>query len=112
MVDHWISSIVIIERGKPVGIVTDGILFRLIAKGRNPLKLLAKDVMARPVETIREDVSLEEADEAFRKTKVKRLVIVNDAGQVKGIVSKKDIDRFAAYSLAEKLLHHRHEVLD
>lgn len=112
MVDHWISSIVIVEAGKPVGIVTDGIIFRLIAKGRNPLNLLAKDVMAHPVVTVHEDIDLEDAEDAFRKSKVSRLVIVNDKGQVKGIVSKKDVDRFAAYSLAEKLLQRRHEVLD
>ncbi|MFX1318634.1 MAG: CBS domain-containing protein [Promethearchaeota archaeon] len=112
MVDHWITSVVIVEAGKPVGIVTDGIIFRLIAKGHNPLKLMAKDVMAHPVETIHEDVDLEDAEDAFRKSKVSRLVIVNDKGQVKGIVSKKDVDRFAAYSLAEKLLQHRHEVMD
>jgi CBS domain-containing protein len=112
MVDHWISSIVIIERGKPVGIVTDGIIFRLIAKNRNPLNLSAKDVMAHPVRTIHEDAGLEEAEAAFLKSKVSRLVVVDDKGQVKGIISKKDIDRFGAYSLAEKLLHHRHDVLD
>ncbi|MDO8055913.1 MAG: CBS domain-containing protein [Candidatus Hermodarchaeota archaeon] len=112
MVDHWISSIVIEERGKPVGIVTDGIIFRLIAKKQNPLLLSAKDVMAHPVHTIPEDASLEDAEAAFHKSKVSRLVVVDDKGQVTGIVSHKDIDRFGAYSLAEKLLHHRHEALD
>ena len=112
MVDHWISSIVIVERGKPVGIVTDGIIFRLIAKKRNPLNLSAKDVMAHPVHTIHEDAGLEDAEDAFLKSKVSRLVVVDDKGQVKGIISKKDVDRFGAYSLAEKLLHHRHDVLD
>ncbi|MFX1576164.1 MAG: cyclic nucleotide-binding/CBS domain-containing protein [Promethearchaeota archaeon] len=112
MVDNWISSIVIVERGKPVGIVTDGIIFRLIAKNRNPLTLSAKDVMAHPVQTIPEDAGLEEAEKALLKSKVSRLVIVDEKGQVKGIVSKKDVNRFEAYSFAEKLLHHRHEVLD
>lgn len=112
MVDHWISSVVIVERGKPVGIVTDGIIFRLIAKKRNPLTLLAKDVMAHPVRTIHEDARLEEAEDAFRESKVSRLVIVDDKGQLIGIVSRKDINRFEAYSLAEKLVLHRHEALD
>ena len=29
MVDHWISSVLVIERDKPIGIITDGIIFRL-----------------------------------------------------------------------------------
>ncbi len=112
MLDHWISSVVIVEGGKPVGIVTDGIIFRLIAQGRNPLNLLAKDVMVRPVQTIYLTTNLEDAEKAFQKSKVSRLVIVDDEGRMRGIISHKDIDRFAAYSYAERLIHHRHEVLD
>lgn len=112
MVDHWISSVVIVEERKPVGIVTDGIIFRLIAKERNPLKLAAKDVMAHPVHTIHGNISLEEAEDIFIKSKVSRLIIVDEKGQLKGIISKKDVDRFGAYSLAEKLCKSRHDILD
>lgn len=112
MVDHWISSVVIVDKGKPVGIVTDGIIFRLIAQGRNPLKLTAKKVMAQPVQTIHMDTRLEDAEATFQQSKVKRLVLVDDNGQLKGIVNQKDIDRFAAYSFADRLIHHRHEILD
>ena len=112
MVDHWISSVVIVDKGKPVGIVTDGILFRLIAQGRNPLELTAKKVMAQPIHTIHMDTRLEDAEAAFQQSKVKRLVLVDDKGQLKGIVSQKDIDRFAAYAFADRLIHHRHEILD
>jgi CBS domain-containing protein len=112
MVDHWISSVVIVEKGKPVGIVTDGIIFRLIARNQNPLKLLAKDVMARPVHTIHENTKFDDVEKAFQKSKVSRLVIIDDEGHLKGIISHKDFDRFAAYSYAEGLLHHRHEAID
>lgn len=112
MVDHWISSVVIVDNGKPVGIVTDGIIFRLIAKKRNPLKLVARDVMAHPVRTIHGDISLEDAECIFIESKVSRLIIVDAKGQLKGIISKKDVDRFGAYSLAEKLCKSRHDVLD
>ncbi len=109
MVDHWISSILIVEKGEPVGIITDGIIFRLIAQGKNPLALLAKNVMVSPVHTIHMDTTLYDAEREFVKSKVSRLAIVDDEGKLVGIVSKKDIDRFAAYSLAERILHHRNE---
>lgn len=112
MVDHWISSVVIVDKGKPVGIITDGIIFRLIAQERNPLTLTAKKVMAAPVQTIHMDTRLEDAEATFQQSKVKRLVLVDDKGQLKGIVSQKDIDRFAAYSFANRLVQHRHEILD
>jgi CBS domain-containing protein len=108
MVDHWISSVIVVERDKPVGIVTDGIIFRLIAKGRNPLNLVASDVMVSPVHTIPMNTTLEEAVKAFKKTKVNRLAIVNEGGKLVGIITKKDVDRYEVYSVAERLVQRRH----
>lgn len=112
MVDHWISSILVIEKGKPVGIVTDGIIFRLIAQKRNPLNIIAKEVMVSPVHTIHANTTLRETEAQFLKTKVNRLAIVDDEGKLVGIVSKKDVNRYAAYSLAERMLKLRHEIRD
>jgi len=112
MVDHWISSILVIEKGKPVGIVTDGIIFRLIAQKRNPLNIIAKEVMVSPVLTIHANTTLRETEAQFLKTKVNRLAIVDDEGKLVGIVSKKDVNRYAAYSLAERMLKLRHEIRD
>jgi CBS domain-containing protein len=103
MVDHWISSVVVVDKKKPIGIVTDGVIFRVIADGRNPLMLQAKDVMVKPVLTVHPNITISDAEEWFLKTKVSRLVFVDNEGKLIGIVSKKDIDRFAAYSLAERL---------
>jgi CBS domain-containing protein len=107
MVDHWISSVVVVEKGKPIGIVTDGIIFRLIAGEHNPLALRAKDVMVKPVLTVHQNITLIDAEEWFLKSRVSRLVFVDDEGKLIGIVSKKDINRFAAYSLAERLCSHK-----
>jgi CBS domain-containing protein len=103
MVDHWISSVVVVEKSKPVGIVTDGIIFRVIAKGQNPLVLQAKDVMMKPLFTVAPTITIAEAEDWLLKSKVSRLVFVDDEGRLLGIVSKKDINRFAAYSLAERI---------
>jgi len=112
MVDSWVSTVLIEENGKPVGIVTDGIIFRLIAKGRNPLDFSAKDVMVSPVHTIHMNTPLSQVEDEFLKSKVSRLAVIDDEGKLVGIVSQKDVDRFAAYSYAERLVHHRHEILD
>lgn len=107
MVDHWISSVVVVEKNKPVGIITDGIIFRLIANEHNPTTVRAKDVMSKPVLSISPNATLAEAEEAFAKTKVKRLVFVDAEGKLTGIVSKKDINRFSAYSWAAFLRKHK-----
>ena len=80
----------------------------MIAKGRNPLEFVAADIMASPVHTIQMNKTLEEAQRAFKKTKVKRLAIVDEKGKLVGIVTKKDVDRYEVHSVAERIIHKRH----
>ena len=110
MLDHWINSVFVIENDKPIGLVTDGIIFRLIAKERNLLGLLAKDVMVSPVYTIHENTNISDTKNDFLKTKVKKLALVNDEGKLTGILSKRDVDRFAKYSFAQQIIQRRHEI--
>lgn len=112
MLDYWVSTILVEDEGKPVGIVTDGIIFRLIARGQKTLGLQAKQVMVSPVHTVHMNTTIAQTEDEFLKSKVSRLAVVDDEGKLVGIVSKKDVDRFAAYSYAERILHRRHEVLD
>ncbi len=109
MLDHWIGSVIVVGSEKPIGIVTDGTIFKLIAKKRNPLVLTARDVMVSPVFTIHEDRSILDTENEFLKTKVKRLVLVNDTGKLVGIISKKDVDQYTRFSLARRIMHQRRD---
>ncbi|MFX0064636.1 MAG: CBS domain-containing protein [Candidatus Hermodarchaeota archaeon] len=107
MMENWIGSIIVVEEDKPIGIITDGIIFELIAKERNPLVLLVKDVMITPVFTIHEDTDIYDSEDQFLKTKVKRLAVVNDEGELVGVLSKKEVDRYTRYSLAQRILNQK-----
>ncbi|MFX1253026.1 MAG: CBS domain-containing protein [Promethearchaeota archaeon] len=107
MKDNWIGSVIVVEQDKPIGIVTDGIIFSLIAKERNPLVLLAQDVMVAPVFTIHEDADICDSEDQFLKTKVKRLAVVNDEGQLVGVLSKKEVECYTRYSLAQRILNQK-----
>ena len=73
MLDNWVGSVVILENEKPIGIVTDGIIFKLIAEGKNPTILLARDIMVQPVYTVHENNNaLDISDDDFLKSKVNR----------------------------------------
>jgi CBS-domain-containing membrane protein len=56
----------------------------------------AKEVMTAPAETIGERASLREASERMVKKGLKRLPVVDEAGELIGIVSRTDILRAAA----------------
>lgn len=108
MVDNWVGSLVVLENEKPVGIVTDGIIFKLIAEGKNPTILLARDVMVKPVHTVHENKNaLDISDDEFLKSKVNRLVVVNDEGKLVGVISRKTVDRLTKYSVAKRIIEDR-----
>src|SRR4030095_10384133 len=64
MAEHDCGQIPIVGPGdsrKPVGVVTDrDIACRVVAEGRNPLDLAAKDCMSSPVVTVTADAALED----------------------------------------------------
>ncbi|MFX0092985.1 MAG: CBS domain-containing protein [Candidatus Hodarchaeota archaeon] len=106
MKENWISSVIVVEQDRPVGIITDGIIFDLIANKRNPLTLLVKDIMVT-VFTIHKATNINDSEDQFLKTKVKRLAVVDDDGHLVGVLSKKVIDRYTHYSLAQRILHQK-----
>jgi IMP dehydrogenase len=91
-----VSGIPIVDGGKLVGILT-----------RRDLKFLEDDsvkiesVMTRTnLVTGPADTTLEEAQEILKKHKVEKLLLVDEKGQLAGLITMRDIDRFQQYPLA------------
>lgn len=91
------GEIPVVERDdlkKPVGVVTDrDIVCRAIAKGRNPTTLNAGDVMSSPAVTGRAGEPLDSIRRMMEMHQIRRIPIVDDGGQICGIVSLADIAR-------------------
>lgn len=82
--------------GKPVGVVTDrDIAVRIVAEGRDAATSRASDAMSSPVATVRRDDSLDDACKLMAKQQIRRVVVVDDAGNVCGILAQADIARNA-----------------
>jgi CBS domain-containing protein len=81
-----------LESRQPLGIVTDrDIACRAIAAGKNALELKASDCMSRPCVSVSLDVSLDGCCEAMEKHKVRRLLVVDEAGRCVGVIAQADI---------------------
>ena len=94
-----ISSIVVISDGKPHGIFTDRDLRnKVVAQGRTPTELTVADIMHSPLTVIGEDDVLYEALYRMSRQKIHRLVVVDDAGLLTGIITDTDILRLQAHS--------------
>lgn len=72
-----IGSIIVIQRAKPVGIITDRDIIRNIAMSQlDPVNLKAKDLMSTPLITIEENTTIEEAAQIMARKKIKRLPVL------------------------------------
>ncbi|MEM2144278.1 MAG: CBS domain-containing protein [Candidatus Jordarchaeaceae archaeon] len=99
MVDNWISSVFVKDDSdKVVGIITDGIIFRLVAKEKDPRLYKAGDVMVKDIITVGTDASIDELRSLFDKTKVKRVGVVDSSGKIIGVISKRWVNRFKRYT--------------
>ncbi len=89
-----IGSIVVVDKkGHPLGIVTDmDLVKRVTSKNLLPSKILAKDVMAKPLVTIDSELDVTDAARKMTQLKIRRLAVV-EKGKLTGIIAGKDIVR-------------------
>jgi CBS domain-containing protein len=88
-----IGSVVVLDGGKVVGILTEGDIIRdVLAAGKDYKKTEVGHVMKHPVRTIEPGKDLEEAIRVMRDLEIERLPVVV-GGKLKGIITEKMITR-------------------
>lgn len=103
MLEHEVGTLVVTDvDGLPEGILTDrDIVVRCVVEDLHPDKTEVARVMTSDVYTIHEDASLEAGLEEMADKEVRRLVVIDDAGRVTGIVSLDDFIEEIAESTAD-----------
>jgi CBS domain-containing protein len=88
-----ISSVIVAQEERPVGIVTHkDIVSKVVLPRIPPDALKAREVMSTPVVKIKEDASIEEAASLMAKKRIKKLVAVSgDGDKLVGIITSMDI---------------------
>lgn len=77
---------------RPVGVITDrDIVVRAVAEGRNPLNLTVGDCMSPSCVTIAADAPLSECCRLMESYQVRRVLVVDDHGELIGLVAQADI---------------------
>jgi len=88
-----------------VGVVTDrDIVCRAVAHHKNPLDLRVDSVMSSPAVTVSETSDAEEVQRVMEKHQIRRVPVVNDNGELSGIVSQADIARHRSSREAGELV--------
>ncbi len=91
---HDIGSIVVVEGKAAIGIITErDIVHKVLAAGKDPLKMKVDEVMSRPLRVVKPTASLEEAAKAMKGNRIKRLPVINEQKELIGILSEGDLAR-------------------
>ncbi len=93
MKEKNIGSVIVVEDGKLIGIVTEeDLIRRVLAEGRDPVRTKAVDVMTRPVVYVSPDTELKEAALLMARLGIGHLPVV-EGNRVVGIIAEYDIVR-------------------
>lgn len=82
----------IVEDGKVLGLVTDrDIVLRVVAEGRSFDSPVSETMTDGEVLSVKEDDVLADATAKMANNQVRRLVVLNDSGNLSGILSLGDV---------------------
>ena len=95
--EHGISGVPVTKRGKLVGILTN----RDLRFERN-LEQRVEEVMTKDLITAREGVTIEEAKDLLHRHRIEKLLVVNEAFELRGLVTIKDIEKIQQHPNAAK----------
>jgi len=95
MNENEIGCLIVMRRGRAVGIITErDLLKRVIAKSKNPKKTQVREIMTKPLIAGQPDMDLEEATKLMFKMKIKKLPVVESEGKLLGLITLTDVARF------------------
>jgi IMP dehydrogenase len=96
---HKISGLPVLEKGKVVGIVTNRDL-RFETRLDQPVGTIMTP--RERLITVHEGASIDEARELMHKHRLERVLVVNDAFELKGLITVKDIIKTSEHPFANK----------
>jgi CBS domain-containing protein len=80
------------DRKRPVGVITDrDIVCRAVAEGKDLSHTRVEDCMSTPLATIHPDSSIEDCCEAMERAKIRRMLVIDEDGELCGIVAQADV---------------------
>jgi len=93
MRDKGIGSLVVVEKGKPMGIVTErDVVTKVAASNKQPSRVLVREIMTTPVVAVHPGEEVAEAARIMSQRKIRRLPVVQE-GKLVGMITENDILR-------------------
>ena len=91
MVEKEIGCAIVLDKNKPVGIVTEkDLVVKVMAKDKEPSKVMVSEIMTKPVITIEPDASIEDAVKIMAENGIRRLPVVHK-GIIYGLFTAREL---------------------
>src|SRR5215213_300933 len=87
MMERGVGSAVVLNDGKPSGIITDRDAIRVIARGSDTDQVTVGDCMMRGLKTVTPALEILDAARIMREKGFRHLVVVDEAGDLLGVFS-------------------------
>lgn len=96
MRQHHVGALVVTEtqnhRVVPIGVVTDrDLVVEVLATGLDKAAITVGDIMTQELFTVKENTTIHDAINFMRRKTIRRLPIVNDTGELVGIITTDDV---------------------
>jgi CBS domain-containing protein len=92
MRDANVGAVVVVEGAKPLGLVTDrDLAVRVIAEQRDPQRVRLSEVMSGEPIFLSERRSVTSVVAVMRDLAIRRVMVVDDAGELVGVVAMDDL---------------------
>jgi CBS domain-containing protein len=101
MNQHKVGSLLVMQGATVVGIITER---DLLEGRRDPAATLVEDVMTGEVLCCQPHTSIEEARAVMKNRRVRHLPVLDDDGQLHGLISIGDLNAYEAFS-QEQTIH-------
>ena len=90
MINETNDNVIIVEELKPIGVLTTKDIMKIL-NNDSDLSLSVHNYMSSPVDTINKNSSIKEALSFLKQKHYKRVIVVEDNGNIYGVVSQKEL---------------------
>lgn len=104
MKEQNIGGLLVTDHGHTIGIFTErDLMKRVVAERRDPTSTRVQEVMSEDVACCKPDTLIDEARAIMRDRRIRHLPVIDDQGQLIGLVSIGDLNAFQVHTQAQTI---------
>jgi len=91
MYRHRISCVIVVEKWKPVGILTERDIVKYYDQDMPLDDIMVGSVMSSPIRTMSDSSYIPEVNKVMREERIRHMVVVDHHGRLSGLISQTDL---------------------